>query len=411
MSVHRCACSLQGYPVDARASGCGHVSAAPQALWITADAAPRTGKLLFVSVLPDDAVPGRARADEPGAGDRGADELMLAPAARLLWRSARAVHLELAGRAVVVDGLPADVVEALAARAGVRTPALGAGEPGVRGTLADLRRDGYLWARAATDRDDRLLPPTPRLAPELAALTALHGERGVDTLAVRRRSTVAVQGAGRVPPQLAALLAASGVGRVVTVAHGPVRLAHAAPGGVTPADEGQDLRAASAAAVRRAAPDVDVTPLPPDGPPDLVVLVGDGPVDDDRRRALHAAGTPHLAVTTGIEHGVVGPLVVPGLTSCLRCADLHRRDRDAQWSVLATQLALPRRYGPSTDVVVATLTAGVAALQALAFVDGADPAAVDGTLELRLPDWRVRRRSWTPHPSCECGLAPMTTPG
>ena len=78
--------------------------------------------------------------------------------------------------------------------------------------------------------------------------------------------------------------------------------------------------------------------------------------------------------------------------------------------MLATQLALPRRYGPSTDVVVATITAGVAALQALAFLDGADPAAVDGTLELRLPDWRVRRRSWTPHPSCDCGLARSTTP-
>ena len=102
---------------------------------------------------------------------------------------------------------------------------------------------------------------------------------------------------------------------------------------------------------------------------------------------------------------MVGPLVVPGLTSCLRCADLHRRDRDPQWSVLATQLALPRRHGPSTDVVVATITAGVAALQALAFLDGADPAAVDGTLEVRLPDWRVRRRSWSPHPSCDCGLA------
>ena len=266
-----------------------------------------------------------------------------------------------------------------------------------------------MWARAGGGSDPRLLPPTPRLAPELAALTALHGERGVDTLTARRRSTVAVQGAGRVPAQLAALLAASGVGRVVTVdaRHRAARLRRARRSGA--GRRGSGRRSRDAGAVHRAAPEVDVTPLPPDTAPDLLVLAGEGPVDDDRRRALHVTGTPHLAVTVGIEHGVVGPLVVPGLTSCLRCADLHRRDRDPQWSVLATQLALPRRYGPSTDVVVATLTAGVAALQALAFLDGADPAAVDGTLELRLPDWRVRRRSWTPHPSCDCGL--ITAPG
>jgi nicotinamidase-related amidase len=36
--------------------------------------------------------------------------------------------------------------------------------------------------------------------------------------------------------------------------------------------------------------------------------------------------------------GLVGPLVIPGVTSCLRCADLHRSDRDAAWPALAAQL-------------------------------------------------------------------------
>ena len=31
-------------------------------------------------------------------------------------------------------------------------------------------------------------------------------------------------------------------------------------------------------------------------------------------------------------------MVIPGETSCLRCADLHRCDRDAAWPVLAAQL-------------------------------------------------------------------------
>jgi hypothetical protein len=48
--------------------------------------------------------------------------------------------------------------------------------------------------------------------------------------------------------------------------------------------------------------------------------------------------------------------------------------------------------------------AAQAAQQSLALIDGAGlPAAVGGTLELALPDWRWRRRSWQLHPACGCG--------
>jgi hypothetical protein len=42
-------------------------------------------------------------------------------------------------------------------------------------------------------------------------------------------------------------------------------------------------------------------------------------------------------------------------------------------------------------------------VQALAFLAGDDPPTIEGTLEVRLPDWRIRRRSWAPHPDCDCG--------
>jgi hypothetical protein len=58
--------------------------------------------------------------------------------------------------------------------------------------------------------------------------------------------------------------------------------------------------------------------------------------------------------------------------------------------------------------VLATLAAAIAAAQALALLDGDDPATLDGSLELRLPDWRVRRRTWLPHPLCTCGAARPT---
>ena len=71
------------------------------------------------------------------------------------------------------------------------------------------------------------------------------------------------------------------------------------------------------------------TPASPPETTDLVVL-SDFLVADPRVvRDLHAAGIPHLPVRVRDGTGLVGPLVIPGVTSCLRCADLHRSDRDA----------------------------------------------------------------------------------
>ena len=109
---------------------------------------------------------------------------------------------------------------------------------------------------------------------------------------------------------------------------------------------------------------------------------------------------------------MIGPLVVPGRSSCLRCHDLHRCDRDPAWPRLAAQLATdpsrPARgasapVASACDVTLAAAVAAHAVMQALAFLDGqVTPSAVDGTVEVSLPDGGMRRRSWTPHPGCGC---------
>jgi bacteriocin biosynthesis cyclodehydratase domain-containing protein len=182
----------------------------------------------------------------------------------------------------------------------------------------------------------------------------------------------------------------------------PVRLHQTLPGGLTPEDEGRPVTAAAAQAVLRAAPDSDTRCPEPDERVDLVVLACDGPVDPDHRDALHAREQAHLVVRLAPDHGAVGPLVVPGLTSCLRCADLHRLDRDPAWSALAVQLASSARGAGASPVALAAVVAGVATTQALAYLDGEQPAVIDGTLEQHLPDWRIRRRSWPVHPGCDC---------
>jgi len=333
-------------------------------------------------------------------------DLTLTPATRLLWRSPDSVHLERAGSGVVVDGLPPAVVADLAApeRPGRSRPAIeGRLTARLAPVLERLVEAGYLWSRARAGRPDpRVAAPVPRLAGQLTSLSARHGASAAHLLNARRYATVEVTGRSRLVPSIAAVVAAAGVGHVHCAVEGSTRLHHAVPGGATPADESAPFAVAGEAAVRRAAPETRTGPLAPDERPDLTVVASEAPVPEDRLGALHAAGAPYLAVRLGPDSGVVGPLVLPGTTSCLRCADLHRSDRDPAWNALAVQLTIDRRGGPPADVAVATIIAGVAAQQALAFLDGEATPTMDGTLELQLPDWRLRRRSWPVHPQCTC---------
>ena len=328
-----------------------------------------------------------------------ASDYELGPATRMLWRDTDVVQFEIGSRAVVVEGLSAQTARSLTA------PHPAASEPDAEAAsaLSQLGQLGLLWPRTEDD-DSRHRPPLPRLASELTALSARAGAGASALLEARRRANVAVHGHGRVGPHVAAILAASGIGNVHFLSTTDVRLHHSVPGGVTAADEGQRWPQAAGAAVLRAAPGTRVKP-PRDALPDLVLLAIDEPVDDDRRDALHLHGLAHLQVALHPAGAVVGPLVLPGLTSCLRCADLQRTDRDEAWPRLAVQLTVGRRHGPASEVAVAAVAAGVAAMQVLTFLDGGEPACLDGTLELHPPDWRIRRRTWPVHPRCDCGPA------
>jgi hypothetical protein len=329
---------------------------------------------------------------------------VLPPSARLLWRSPRAAQIEIGARRVVVDGITGDTVRRLIADA---APAADTRLDAVR---SELLETGFLWPGASgptgdagpAEPDPRRAVAHPRLAGELAALSARAGERAGELLDARRHSTVLIQGAGRVGPHVGAVLAAAGIGRVHTVESGRAGLHHAMPGGLTPADEGLSFAAAAAAAAERQAPETVYAMAPFDEPPDLVVLAVDAPVDPERRAALHARCAAHLVVQVSAGHGAVGPLVLPGLTSCLRCADLHRLDRDPAWDALAAQLSVAPRHRAASEVALASVIGGLAAVQALDFLDGGRPATIEATLEMQLPDWRLRRRSWPIHPECDC---------
>src|SRR6185369_699944 len=114
---------------------------------------------------------------------------------------------------------------------------------------------------------------------------------------------------------------------------------------------------AAADALRRAAPELEVTRLRR-GMPTFVVVVGFGVPASLTALSYGHRRIPYLAVTVRDSTVVVGPLVKPGRSACLNCLELHRRDLDPDWPAVAAQL----HTGPdlAETVTMVTALAGVA---------------------------------------------------
>ena len=132
----------------------------------------------------------------------------------------------------------------------------------------------------------------------------------------------------------------------------------------------------------------------------LSVVVADGPEPDRLAvEVLREQGAPHLLVRCTGDEAVVGPLVVPGTTSCARCADLARRDADPRWPWLLEQLT---RTVLAPDPALLAWAAVTATVQALAYVEGGRAETLGHTLELGRPEHTLRLRAWPVHPECRC---------
>ena len=228
-------------------------------------------------------------------------------------------------------------------------------------------------------------PLRARLAGELATVSLAHrdSDGGARTLARRLAAQVRIHGNGRVAGTVAGLLKASGIGRVADV--GTAQPGTAQPGTAQP---GKARRGAAGADKAR---------------PDLAVLVGRQPLEV--RDSLMREQLPHLAASADEAIGIVGPLVIPGRTACLRCLDVTRADLDPAWPLILAQLAGREPEPLACDAPLAAAVAAQAAAQALAYIDRTVTAvAVTGaTLELVLPGWQWRRRTWPRRRDCSCG--------
>jgi bacteriocin biosynthesis cyclodehydratase domain-containing protein len=339
--------------------------------------------------------------------------LQIKPGLRTVWRGDGTVQVGLdAGHGAVLDGLtPADraLMELLVAgidESDLAADASSAEAPRAYALVRLLAGSGVLVdRRAGRDVLAKVAHDAPRLTPDAAVWSTVHDDAGDgwQLLAARAHRVVEIRGAGRTGTALATTLAAAGVGQVDLVDGRPVTPADVGPAGAVRSDIGRPahtavLRAQTALRGPQATPP---SAAPASGP-DLAVLVHGSAADSTEAEALVRAGLPHLAVVVRERGVLVGPLVLPGRSPCLRCLDLQRADRDPAWPTVLAQLTARRARVPE-ETASALLAASLAALQVLGHLDGRRrPAALAATLEVELPDGLVSRRPWAPHPSCGC---------
>jgi len=276
---------------------------------------------------------------------------------------------------------------AAAAAAGVRAGRLSA-------LIATLDKHHLLVETVpkATDRTRLLAFDEPRhhlLRPDARAITAAYGltDDGDDHLAARTTRHVVISGDGDLPRALADLLLAGGIGLVSVGAHAVDAL-------------DLELRGMAGQPQAMLAPVSDRT-----AGPDLVVLAAVGAIRPDAGEPWLRRGIPHLPLVVQGHRVQVGPLITGGDGPCLSCMDLHRRDRDAAWPALLSQLApgWPLRPGPpvSLESTLTAMTIGAAAMIVHTCLDG-QPVPGDLSLELSLPWPTTVSRRWFRHPMCKC---------
>lgn len=228
----------------------------------------------------------------------------------------------------------------------------------------------------------------------------------VDAAAARRVSgrrahhVVLVVGDGPLAAGIVVGLVRAGVGTVHLDADGPVSGGDLGTG-LVDADRGVRRDRAVARAAARLVPGTVVTAPPQRLAPDLVVLADAQAPPPRLVERLLGEGVPHLAVRLRDGVGVVGPLVLPGRSACLRCLDLHRSDRDPDWPGVAAQLV---GTTGAADPPCVTATAALGTAQALAALDDtAPPPALDATIEYDVLAATSVTRRWSRHPGCGCG--------
>lgn len=335
--------------------------------------------------------------------------LRLHPDVVVAWRNPGCVQIGLGSdRGLILDDLTPDGEALLAGlRSGehsldsLRALAAERGLPGreVDRLVDALREQGAILAEPVVP----LLRTRAHLLPVARAATLRHpGVDGWTLVHARLAARILLVGTAYFGSRLARMLVSAGIGEVGVHDRRPVSARDLAEGEVyLPSDLGRPRHQVLAERVPGVIPHADAVTTNAD----LVVLIGAGALEPMVWDPYLRTDTTHLPLLLGERDVVVGPLVRPGQTCCLRCLDLFRADRDPAWPTVAVQAA-HHRFGPR-DPLLLDLACVTAAAQLLLLVDEPGRASLDGvSLEVGLDDPVPTLRRWPAHPRCGCTWPP-----
>jgi bacteriocin biosynthesis cyclodehydratase domain-containing protein len=144
-----------------------------------------------------------------------------------------------------------------------------------------------------------------------------------------------------------------------------------------------------------------------DARPHLAIAAGHFVLEPQLHAFWLRRDVPHLPVVLGDTSITIGPMIEPGAGPCLLCLELHRRDGDAAWPALATQLLGRRSHAESA--VLVTEAAGIAGRAVLArLTEGPGPAH---SVRVDAATGRREARGWAVHPECGCTGLDALSPG
>ena len=141
---------------------------------------------------------------------------------------------------------------------------------------------------------------------------------------------------------------------------------------------------------------------------DLVVLAGRPEPDRRLADACTREDVAHVLMSLHARSAVLGPIVLPGRTACVRCADEARADADPAWAALVPQLDSPvhrpadvSAAAAGSPLLVATVVAATAAA-VLGLIDGLATGYDGSVVRWGAGCDAPSVEPLLPHPRCGC---------
>lgn len=268
------------------------------------------------------------------------------------------------------------------------------------------RRDQLLEVLAPVLEEPFRLPGAlgATLAPDVTAYSTAYSTPAGQLVRNRSRATARIWGLGRCGQSIAALLAASGIGALCLHDDLPVQAGDIGAGPLRIADLGKNRTIAVAHRIGQQWPRTRLARWEPTaddtgvGAQVSIVTACDSLPD---RLADHLAATrvPHLPVLFGPSWAHIGPLVIPGLTTCLDCARAATTHRGN----VPRATGCPRSGSSTAELALSGTAAGLATLQVMMLLDGINvPTTADAVLMVDLSTGGVHRLPVEPRPGCTC---------